>query len=751
MPKGDSFLTRSINWLRSKLNPVDYFDQRNAELSRELEVRNADGSPVHRKSPIPGSGKSLWDMTEWSNVLPDAEHTTRLRKIWEREAATHRIICEKANDIFRAGKEIEADEGIIKQIEDFENNTLFLERLKEACICAMWQGNGHLERLFAGDVGGSIEAPPPTGAAIVGYRVLDPTRCRPVVDKDLKSKTYDKVLYYKLTFGDASTKFLKGHPNRIVPVVLNPDPMAEDHLGKSEIDAIYDAALNKRVADADMVQLIHRKAGMIYHFTVKNAQDEDIEGYQAEYGNMTNVTNLVTSEDIEIEGVGGDGAIANIEAYLKYFEDQICYGLRYPVSLFRGEGQGTISTADTNLISYHEHIQNYQENSVGEILETEYDIMLNGWHIGESESQRTFKYEIKWNPLGEKDKKRDADVRLSESQAFVNMVNGGLDLKAALALTGWDTALEDMGVKVEEKVPEPAASPPNLPGQGPASPAAKPGAPPQTVPPVAEPKMSRAGARAVIGRRGPKEYEPLIKTLKDNLAVAIADLGLAISERVLKEGLKPSDVKLGMPETDSANPVDNLFLRAMMVSLMNSFTRGYRAGKEDAREIKTGRKILMLKLADEKKPRTPDDIEIPPEWFNLYPAEDLEFLRQYTFKFSIDRGQQFEHDLKEVLIEDLEAGKSIPQIRRDIQLKAAEMSTYEAERIARTEVLRASNEGRLRAYHSEGVERVEYIAADDERTCEICAPLDGKEYPMTDAKGLLPQHPNCRCTYIPIP
>jgi SPP1 gp7 family putative phage head morphogenesis protein len=738
--EGASFLQRSKEWIASKLNPVN--------ISKELAPNNAAQDDVRRKTPIPGTGQTLWQMTDWSNSLPDEERTNRLKIIYDREAATHRIIQEKINDIFRGGKEIEADDGIIKTIEDFEVNTLFIERLRESLYCAMWQGNGYLERLFAGDAKNTIEQPPPPGAEIMGYRVIDATRCRPVVDTDMKSKTYDKVLYYKLTFANSALPPLKGHPDRILHIVLNPDPMAEDHLGKSEIEAIYDAALNKRVADTDMVQLIHRKAGMIYHFTVKGAQDEDIESYQKEYGNMTNVTNLVTGEDVTIEGVGGDGAIANIEAYLRYYEDQICYGLRYPVSLFRGEGQGSISTADTNLLSYHEHIKSYQQK-VTQILEKEYDIVLNKYQIVAAEAQPNMQYEIIWKALGEKDKQRDANIRFSESQAFMNMINGGLDAKAALALVGWDKDLEDMDIVPEEMVSGASDKSPGISpaAQFPPSPP-NPGIPPQAT--MEEPKMSRADARAVIKRRGPKDMNKYINGLRAGLGVAIVDLGRIVAGR-LNEGMTPEDVQLmRIAETKSHSPVENLFLRAMVSNVQNAFMHGYRAGREDLGEVKTGKKKLMPKMAD-KEPTKPEDIEIPPEWWTIYPKEDIEFLRAYVFNFAIERGREFEDVLKDIIIADLEKGTSIPEIRKDIMTEAADMSGYEAERIARTEVLRAANEGRLRAYHAEGVGRVEFVAADDERTCPECNAEDGKELTLAEAGGLLPLHPQCRCTYIPIP
>jgi SPP1 gp7 family putative phage head morphogenesis protein len=82
---------------------------------------------------------------------------------------------------------------------------------------------------------------------------------------------------------------------------------------------------------------------------------------------------------------------------------------------------------------------------------------------------------------------------------------------------------------------------------------------------------------------------------------------------------------------------------------------------------------------------------------------------------------------------------------------------YRTETIARTEILRASNEGRNQAWQQgidEGFinpqQEKEWSVNADDRLCDICAPLDGQrvlvtaEWPWGDP----PIHPNCRCTVL---
>ncbi len=83
-----------------------------------------------------------------------------------------------------------------------------------------------------------------------------------------------------------------------------------------------------------------------------------------------------------------------------------------------------------------------------------------------------------------------------------------------------------------------------------------------------------------------------------------------------------------------------------------------------------------------------------------------------------------------------------------------------ADIIARTETMRASNEGQLEAWDQAteaglltGQEQIEWITTPDDRLCPICEPLDGETIPMGgefdvdgDKISAPPAHPRCRCT-----
>lgn len=83
-----------------------------------------------------------------------------------------------------------------------------------------------------------------------------------------------------------------------------------------------------------------------------------------------------------------------------------------------------------------------------------------------------------------------------------------------------------------------------------------------------------------------------------------------------------------------------------------------------------------------------------------------------------------------------------------------------ADTIARTESMRASNQGQIESWKQAtdeglltGEEQKEWITTPDDRLCPICEPLDGETTPMdkpfSTELGRVdgpPVHPNCRCT-----
>jgi len=141
----------------------------------------------------------------------------------------------------------------------------------------------------------------------------------------------------------------------------------------------------------------------------------------------------------------------------------------------------------------------------------------------------------------------------------------------------------------------------------------------------------------------------------------------------------------------------------------------------------------------------------------------VDFLANYQVQLLGDVGTELASSIQRTVTQGVLAGKSIPEVARDIggvvkdkeAFRQAGKTVFKtaqqrATLIARTETLRAHNEGRKAFYKEAGVEKVQWLTADDERTCPECAPLNGKVFPIGEAPEL-PRHPGCRCTWSSVP
>lgn len=84
--------------------------------------------------------------------------------------------------------------------------------------------------------------------------------------------------------------------------------------------------------------------------------------------------------------------------------------------------------------------------------------------------------------------------------------------------------------------------------------------------------------------------------------------------------------------------------------------------------------------------------------------------------------------------------------------KSMNASYNAVSRVVITESAYFAGRGRLDTYKQLGVERYQFLASLDERTCDTCGPLDGMDFAVTDEQAGInypPIHPRCRCTTIP--
>ena len=158
----------------------------------------------------------------------------------------------------------------------------------------------------------------------------------------------------------------------------------------------------------------------------------------------------------------------------------------------------------------------------------------------------------------------------------------------------------------------------------------------------------------------------------------------------------------------------------------------------------------------------------------VYTGFDIrEQIKTNVTKFTKSMIETDREKLIDLIAEGVAKGESVPTIRQNITKEFATYSKMQAERITRTEVLRASHDATLDAWEQSGIViEKQWLTAMDERVCPYCAPLNGKtvelktvffkkgsEYfgladkPLDLSYGSVKGgnlHVNCRCDILPV-
>lgn len=139
------------------------------------------------------------------------------------------------------------------------------------------------------------------------------------------------------------------------------------------------------------------------------------------------------------------------------------------------------------------------------------------------------------------------------------------------------------------------------------------------------------------------------------------------------------------------------------------------------------------------------------------PFKLRETIAENVRKFTQSMLDTDQETLINIINNGLKDGKSVPEIRGAIESSFENITKSQAQRITRTEVLRASMQATVDAYEQSGVvEGKQWLTAGAVDECadyegKIEA-LDGSFYNDTSefADGDPPLHPNCKCVLLPV-
>jgi SPP1 gp7 family putative phage head morphogenesis protein len=181
-------------------------------------------------------------------------------------------------------------------------------------------------------------------------------------------------------------------------------------------------------------------------------------------------------------------------------------------------------------------------------------------------------------------------------------------------------------------------------------------------------------------------------------------------------------VKTVTPNTKKFSFTESKLGNILFIHMKSGVMKGYKKGVSD---------VSKLALAED---------EVPKEILDVLKVYSLKLAKKEV-SFTIDK-------MKGILSDAIAKGWGIPETRDVIVEEMSSFSKYKAEVIARTEIQKVVNEGRLLGYKNEGVEKVEFLTANN--ACPTCSALNGKVYDRGDASGTIPVHCNCKCVWIPV-
>lgn len=98
------------------------------------------------------------------------------------------------------------------------------------------------------------------------------------------------------------------------------------------------------------------------------------------------------------------------------------------------------------------------------------------------------------------------------------------------------------------------------------------------------------------------------------------------------------------------------------------------------------------------------------------------------------------------LVSTVASGQNWQTLSKNIKTTFG-VSYNQAQRLVRTELTHVQTKATIDKYRAEGVEEVRFIAEND--CCPLCREHKDKVFKL-GTEPLIPIHPNCRCTFIPI-
>lgn len=131
-------------------------------------------------------------------------------------------------------------------------------------------------------------------------------------------------------------------------------------------------------------------------------------------------------------------------------------------------------------------------------------------------------------------------------------------------------------------------------------------------------------------------------------------------------------------------------------------------------------------------------------------SETLQLMYARAYESLRGIAESLSSQLSQIFSQSLLEGVGIAVIASRLVDQIAKVSKVQAALIASTEPIRAYNEAKLSIFEHNEVASVSTdveFTIRDSSACPICKAMDGKRFTIAEARGVIPQHPHCRCSW----
>ena len=582
------------------------------------------------------------------------------------------------------------DENTQALLESFIKETNFTIILRPWITEAIYKGNGFIELDFS--------------EKIPRLRVLNANNMYVRRNKKGKVLSYNQYVGNMKKYTPTSSKLITFTPSQIAHLKINEIP--DDAYGWGILMPNERVIENIVKGEQDIHEIMSRKAGAPIHVKIgqpgESVNSEDVDDMSEKLKYLTNRTEWVTDGNIDMSVLNFSDLGKNLTETLNYDYHLLIAGMEVPEVLL-GSGQLNEGIARVQLEAFQRKIQSYRENIQAVIEER----ILRPYLISNSLDEDI---EFIWNLPGEEEKnKRVEQIKGLLTAPLSENMKRELQLELARILEFNDLIdlLEkpEKGIDEEEReINKQLKSQPLEQETMPDKEKEKPkNAEREKEENLKQPEVPRAKTKS---KQEPIIKEKPISRTMDNL----------IQEEIKRVKSGEMDLKeyINLQELAGFNYSDYLIniLRRVkaekFTDLLAENDLDLKLGKLPEKEIKKLKFVLNDGFRKNKTIRQMEK-EI---------KENINLKDRYTLK-----------DNEEVLTMSKESRPNV---------------------IARTETIRLANMGLLDTYKDNKVGQVRFLAALSDRTCPECMSLNGAVYNIKEAYGLIPVHPNCRCTWVSI-